>query len=279
MRSKGGNMKLGLTIAVCAAFAPLAGAQFQPVVPVDKVVPTTLDAIRKHPDAYKGVWVSFPVQFCSVGKLSNPFFTRFVPSLYTNFYAWSDDQPIWRRAEWRDVCGTLVMAKDSDHVAGIYDLDIYDRLMLTGVVRNTFQSKPWIEIVEFEPLEGKVSSPTLAHMYRGESFMQRRQWNRAVSELALASAGDVPTPVLAAVHENLGMCYLKMGEADRARQHLAHAVDMRGDSITVELEQLWRVANNSPELQLDREVEAVEVGDHERPMWEAFEDAAAVPLR
>ena len=70
MRFQGGNMKVGLTLAISAVLAPWANAQFQTEVPLDKVVETTLDDVRAHPDAYKGVWVRFPVQFCSIGGVA-----------------------------------------------------------------------------------------------------------------------------------------------------------------------------------------------------------------
>ena len=84
---------------------------------------------------------------------------------------------------------------------------------------------------------------------------------------------------MAAVHENLGVCYLRIGEADAALSNLQTAQALRGDNTDAEFEELLRTARSNPELQLDREVESVEVGDHERPMWEAFEDATAAPIR
>ncbi len=267
-------MKIELALAMAALVAPLAGAQ-NSGKPVEKVVQTTLDDIRQHPDAYKSVWVQFPVQFCSIGRVSNPFFTQFVPSQFANFYAWSAEQPIWREKEYDDVFGTLFISKENEQLNDIYDLGLYQRINVTGVVRNVFQSKPWIEVISFEPMPGAVDTPTLAHMFRGESHMQRRQWNRAISELSLASAGDVPQTVLSKVHEDLAVCYLRLGESDQAVMHLEEAKRMQTTSST-EFDELYRTAKNSPELQLDRQVEAVEVGDHERPMWEAFEDASAV---
>lgn len=276
-------MKFDLTLAIVVLTAPCVSAQsaFSPTAtePSEKVVSTTLEKVRAHPDSFKNVWVQFPAQFCSIGKVSNPFFTRFVPSQFANFYVWSEDQSIWRKSEYENMFGTLFLSKENSQLSELYSLDLYDRVVLTGIVRNTFQSKPWIEVTSFTKESGKVDTPTLAHMFRGESHMERRQWQRAISELALASAGDVPDNVLAAVHENLGLCYLRLGESSTAVTHLGHARRLRGDRATFEFEQLYLTAKSSPERQLDREVEAVEIGDAERPMWEAFEDASAVPTR
>ena len=49
-------------------------------------VPTTLTTVRSEPEAFKNVKVQFTLQFASLGKLSNPFFTKFTPTDYANFY-------------------------------------------------------------------------------------------------------------------------------------------------------------------------------------------------
>ena len=59
-------------------------------------VRTTIAAMRANPDAFHNVKVKFTAQFASLGRISNPFFTKFTPTEYTNFYGWSDDQPIWQ---------------------------------------------------------------------------------------------------------------------------------------------------------------------------------------
>jgi hypothetical protein len=109
--------------------------------------------------------------------------------------------------------------------------------------------------------------------------MQRRQWQRGISELSLASAAPMPDDVLGAIHKNLGVCYLRLGEAATARTHLDQAVRLFGERIDRETEQLAATAQESPELQLDREVESVQLNEWERPMWEAFEQAQVTRSR
>ena len=60
-------------------------------------VQTTLSQIRHEPEAYKNVQVELTVQFVSLGRIANPFFTKFTPTEYANFYVWGDEQPIWRQ--------------------------------------------------------------------------------------------------------------------------------------------------------------------------------------
>lgn len=270
-------MRLALTLAFTLGFAPqgFASGNGDGPPPGVSVVNTTLEAVRTAPDAFKSVWVRFPAQFCSMGKVANPFFTRFVPSDYANFYVWSEQQPIWRKEQYDDMFGMLFMSKENEQLYDLYQLQLYDRVMVTGCVRNTFQGQPWIEVTNFEVQSQKVDTATLAHLYRGEYFMARRQWQRAISELSLAPGATAPQDVVAAIHKNLGVCYLRMGESGLATQHLTTAASLlEQDREAVELLQM---AQMDPSKALDREVDRSQIPDYQRPMWEAFEELSTAP--
>ena len=264
-------MKIALTIGISCALAPYAFAEGgDDDAKNARTVVTSLSRVRETPEAFRHVRVSFPVQFASIGRISNPFFTRFVPSDFANFYCWADEQPIWRKDEYSNLFGFLFLSKNNDQLQELYDLDLYQRVQVTGVVRNTFQGMPWIEVLEFEPLYEQVTTASLAHMYRGEQHMARRQWQRAISELSLAPESDVPQSMQASVHKNLGICYLRMGEADEAIEHLSMAVSLTEERDLMS-RRLLAAAEDSPESELDRVVNPTELKDHERPLWEVFQ--------
>ncbi|HLQ38227.1 MAG TPA: hypothetical protein VK348_10515 [Planctomycetota bacterium] len=238
-------------------------------------VRTTLTQIRAEPEAYKGVKVVFPLQFASLGKLSNPFFTKFTPADFANFYAWAEEQPLWRQEAYEDLFGTLFYPKLGPKLEQLYQLRVYQRLQVTGVIRNTFQNQPWIEVTDFEVVPGQVDMAVLTHVYRGEQMMKERRWQRAIAELTLAPGEGVPETVLHAVHKNLGICYLRIGEIARAAAHLQAAAATCTEP-DVEVERLIAVAAARPAQELDRSVNQSGLKDYERPMWEAFDgDAAA----
>ncbi len=269
-------MKTILTLAMSLALTTITPASGSGTPERESPVVTTLEEMRAHPEAFKSVWVRFPIQFCSIGKISNPFFTRFVPSDYANFYAWSEGQKIWKRGDYDSVFGMLFLSKESEILGSLYELNLYDRVWVTGVVRNVFQGEPWIEVTEFEVNSGKVNTATLSHMFRGEAYMKRREWHRAISELSLAPSGQLPQPVLSSIHENLGVCYLRLGEAELAIQHLNQAVSMSVGQ-DYDLQDLQATARDKPEAGLDLKVDRSSLQDHERPMWEAFEELGAPP--
>jgi hypothetical protein len=233
-------------------------------------VKTTLTQVRQDPEAYKNVKVTFTVQFASLGKVSNPFFTKFTPTDFANFYAWGDEQPIWRETSYNDVFGMLFLSKSHPGLEQLYEMRAYQRLNITGVIRNTFQNTPWIEVAEFETLKEQLDTAILSHLYRGEKLMEQRLWQRAMSELSLAPGEGVPPHATRAAHRNLGICLLRMGEPQAAISYLESASQLSKGKDT-EVENLLAMARTAPEQAIDRTVDARGLRDSERPMWEAFD--------
>ena len=210
------------------------------------------------------------MQFASLGKISNPFFTRFTPTEYSNFYTWADEQPIWQEKSYQDLFGMLFLAKTHPKLEALYALHVYQRIRVTGVVRNTFQNTPWIEVTDFDTVSGQLDTAVLTHLFRGEKLMEQRAWQRAIAELSLAPGEGVPPSALCAAHRNLGICLLRMGESQAAIGYLESAASL-GKHQDLEVENLLAMAKSQPEQALDRTVDARGLKDSERPMWEAFD--------
>lgn len=253
-----------LSLLLGATVLPAQDSEF------GEAVATTLTQVRAEPDAFKNVNITLSVQFASLGKISNPFFTRFTPSEFLNFYCWADEQPIWQKESYSDLFGMMFYSKVGPKLRACYELRLYERLKVTGVVRNTFQGTPWIEVIDFEPIGGQVDLAVLTHLYRGEQLMGQRRWQRAIAELSLAPGDDVPPAALSAVHRNLGVCFLRIGEVGRAVEHLQNAMDL-APANDFELARLFATASKDPTLEIDRTVDPNSLKDHERPMWDAFE--------
>ena len=234
-------------------------------------VATTLTAVRAEPDAYHNVKIEFTAQFASLGRISNPFFTKFSPTHYANFYVWGDEQPIWQEPSYHDLFGMMFLSKLHPRLEEVYSMRLYQRVRVTGVVRNTFQQMPWIEVVDFTVLSGQLDNAVLTHLHRGEQFMSKRMWQRAIAELSLAPGDGVPTPATRAAHKNLGICLLRMGEPEAAIGYLQSAASLT-EGQDMQIENLLAVARHTPAEAIDRTVDAGSLRDSERPMWEAFEE-------
>jgi tetratricopeptide (TPR) repeat protein len=232
-------------------------------------VATTLTQVRAEPEAYKNVKVTFTVQFASLGRISNPFFTKFTPTDYANFYAWADEQPIWQEKSYNDVFGMLFLSKSHPKLQQLYELQTYQRIEVTGIIRNTFQNTPWIEVADFRMVNGQLDTAMLAHLYRGEKLMEQRLWQRAMAELSRAPGGDAPPHAQRAANKNIGICLLRMGEPQAAIGYLETAARTGGQDP--ELQSLLAMARTQPEKAIDRTIDARTLRESERPMWEAFD--------
>ncbi len=233
-------------------------------------VRTTLGHVRDNAEAFKNVKVTFTVQFTSLGKISNPFFTKFTPTDFANFYCWADEQPIWQEKAYEDVFGMLFLSKTHPKLEQLYSLRLYQRIEVTGIIRNTFQDTPWIEVSDFEEVEGQLDTAVLTHLYRGERLMDQRLWPRAIAELSLAPGDGVPTNAVRAAHKNLGICLLRMGEPETAIGYLESASEL-ANGADLEVMDLLATAKSQPDQAIDRTVDSRGLKESERPMWEAFE--------
>ena len=237
-------------------------------------VRTSLSAMRANPDAFHNVKVQFVTQFASLGRISNPFFTQFTPTEFTNFYGWADDQKLWEEKHYNDVFGMLFLSKSNAQLETLYTMGLYTRLRCTAIVRDTFQDTPWIEVLNFEVLGDKLDTAVLTHLHRGVGLMEQRLWQRAMSELSLAPGKGVPKAATQAAHKNLGVCLLRMGEPNAAIGYLKSASSL-AKGKDPEAEKLLAMAKSSPEKAIDRIVDLSTLRDSERPMWEAFETSNA----
>jgi hypothetical protein len=240
-------------------------------------VATTLTQIQAEPQAYRSVKVTFTMQFASLGRITNPFFTKFTPTDFANFYGWADEQPIWREQAYQDLFGTIFLSKSNDQLEELYNLSTYDRIRVTGVIRDTFQGAPWIEVLSFAKQPTQLDTALLTHLYRGEKLMDQRLWQRAIAELAFVPGASVPAPALKAAYKSLGVCLLRVGEAKTAATYLASAASLDGKDG--EIRSLLAIARDQPDQAIDRTVDARTLKDHERPMWEAFEQQGQQPTR
>ncbi len=265
-------LTLALGVALPCVFEAAAPAQWRDSAQITTTVDTTLSQVRAHPEAFRNVKLRFDLQFASLGNVSNPFFTPFVTSDFANFHAWGAEQPIWRKAEFDDMFGLLFLAKTSEQLQTLYDAKVFTRMRATALVRNTFQGRPWIEIVSFEPETERVDWPTLGNLFRAEEWMAKRQWRKALSELSLASQATNPSYVAAQISKATGTCYLRLGEAAQATEHLTKARTLLGTTEDLELASLLKAIQDDPTRELDRVVTNDEITEYERPLWEAFDE-------
>lgn len=237
--------------------------------------PVKLQDVRANPAAYKNVFISFQAQFHSIGSVHNPFFTRFTRTEYTNFWAWGDEQKVWKLDEFSNPLSILFVKKlDNDALlAELFRFKRFDRLQVTGVVRNVFKNAPWIEVISIEKLGGKVTTPTLTHMHRAYAYMAKRRWTQAGTELNLAMTDGLPPFYQGWIHAYLGECLMKLGRPDPALNQLGYAQDYLPDERSVAKN--IALVKSDPKRAIDQVEAGKSIPKNMVPIWVAVTGSSA----
>lgn len=232
-----------------------------------------LTTVRANPQAFKNVWIKFSGTYLGLGAVHNPFFTRFTRAEFANFAAWDNDQQIWKQKEYDRACSTLFAEKKNAKLLdSLYSLQRYQRIMMTGVVRNAWQGDPWIEVTQIDTIdEPRITSASLTHMNRGYQLIEQRKWAQAAIEFNLASSKTLTTEARGWMHGYLGLCQMRLGRPESALTQLDAAKTLIPTSDVID-EWLTQVRVN-PGSAIDTSSRVTSIRRGDRPMWEAVEEA------
>lgn len=254
-------------------FASAASAQ-QELGGFEAAKEVELATVRKNPQAFKNVWIKFTGTYMGLGNVHNPFFTRFTRAEFTNFALWDDTQQIWKQSEYDRPCSTVFAEKKNGPVLEkLYALQRYQRVTLTGVVRNEWQGDPWIEVSVIEPIEEpRITSASLTHMRRAHGFIEGRKWAQAAIELNLASSQTLTTQARGWLHGYLGLCQMRLGRPELALQQLDTAKGLiPADEV---IDEWLTQARQDPSSAIDTSTRVTTIRRGDRPMWEAVEETS-----
>ncbi|MEZ5988602.1 MAG: hypothetical protein R3F30_05675 [Planctomycetota bacterium] len=238
----------------------------------------TMEQVRGNATAFKNVHIRFTCQFHGIGAVHNPFFTRFTRADFANFAVWGDNQKIWNEGEYQNPLPGLFVAKigRDETLKTIYQLQRYQRIEVTGIVRNVFLDEPWIEVFSVTPVANKVSIPTLTHMHKAVDYMAQRKWALAGSELNQAMTSELPTFYQGWIHAYMGECFMRLGKADNARTQLSYAMDFLPNELSV-AQNLQTVTHN-PKAGIDTMEDAGKgIPKNLEPVWVAVEEPRSAP--
>ncbi|MBK9384209.1 MAG: hypothetical protein IPN34_05235 [Planctomycetes bacterium] len=193
--------RFGLTTltALALAAAPAVGQQYRELLKNDPLLEAltlprmvNLSDLLKSPEAYRGLNVRVTIAFCDLGKLENPFFTRFTNNNYMNFAAWDDTQPIWRKEEYLKSYPLLFARRTTPICDQFADAKRFDRFLVEVVVQDTFRGKPWVEIVSARKEEAALSMGSLRHLYHASTQAERGNYSIAQGEVQRALQSPLP---------------------------------------------------------------------------------------
>ncbi|MEW6746317.1 MAG: hypothetical protein AB1486_26545 [Planctomycetota bacterium] len=187
--------------------------------------------VAASPDSFMATPFRFTCQFQGFGSIYNPFYTIFESSRYLNFAAWDDGVPLWRRDVYKKVFPLLYMRRDRyGAVQHLLQATRFDRFEATAVVRSSFKSRAWVEVLDLTPLEGRFNEQSLGNMIVGFRHKLAGEYDLASLRFSRAYAETLPESARLETRRQEGECLLGAGAYQAALLMLDEALDEFPDS-------------------------------------------------
>ncbi|MEE9392285.1 MAG: hypothetical protein V3W41_07245 [Planctomycetota bacterium] len=193
----------------------------------------SLESIMKAPHAFRGIDVTFVVQFQSLGSIENPYYTRFEKEQYVNFAVWGDDAQLWEKSAYESTFPYLFIDRFMKESKEILKARTYDRFIVTGRVTSVFRGKPWIEVVGLKAIEGRMTEPSLIRLVKAYKLKKHRRFDAAAAEFQLAMNKDMTEPMQKHIFHEEGRCLAAVDRFEAALVPLgkAFALAPKDDSL------------------------------------------------
>jgi hypothetical protein len=154
-----------------------------------------LSKVLASPEAWRDVPVSFVVQFHQIGKAGTSFYTRFESDTWLNFSGWADDCALWEKRAFESDFPHLFVRRDAADCRVVSSASVYDRLAVSGIVRDVIKGRPWIEVTSVRPLLEKMTEASLVRLVKGLTLRDHRRFDAAAREFEAADADTLPVSV------------------------------------------------------------------------------------
>jgi hypothetical protein len=209
---------------------------------------TTLGKILAAPEAWRGVPASFVVQFRQPGRAEPSFFTKFDPDQWLSFVVWPDEAALWEKKAYDDDFRHLFVKRTGPEAKVVGSAGIYDRMAVTGVVRDVIKGRPWIEVTSLRRLPEKLTEGSLVHLVKGLMFRDHRRFDAAAREFEAADGEGLPLQVRLVGMREHAFALLNAKEPEAAEERLlaALALDPENSETAVALADLRERARRMP---------------------------------
>lgn len=178
------------------------------------------------PENYEGLRLKFRAVFVTRGKLFDNFHTRFKAAHYMNLVVWDDQARLWVpevRAE--PVIG-LYYRKNREHVSIVKDLQKYEVIDVTGVVVSSYDSQPWIDVHQIDPVAGagRYSDESVFLLQQAAKLAEDNAYDLAAQNYAAALETNLNTDERIEVLEAQAINLLNWGKYTDAIAVLDEAI-------------------------------------------------------
>ena len=156
---------------------------------------TTLEKILRNPEAYRSMKATFVVQFHQVGNVDNPVYTKFDRNWFQSFAAWPDSAPVWERAKYKDSYPYFFLPRISEGTKSVVAAPTFTRFLVTGVVDEIFDGKPYIEVKALEVLENSLTTDTVRSIAQGYRLRDTGLYAQSAKSFRAADSDKLPLAV------------------------------------------------------------------------------------
>lgn len=227
-----GLAPLVLAILALGVTAPAFGGWWDDLFD-DQVVP--LEKILANPETFRGQTVTFPVQFHRLGKVDNPFYTKFETDWYLNFSVWADGAPLWDKEAYRKDFPYVFVRRGTEIANVFLAAPVYSRWYLTGEVSDVFSGKPWIEVTALRRIETQLDEPSLVRLVKGLMLRDLRRYDAAAQEFHAVDHKGLPPEVRVLAMREEALALHNAGRTAFGVARLATALDLApGERRTTE---------------------------------------------
>jgi hypothetical protein len=150
------------------------------------------DELWLHPAKYLGQTVRIEIQSHSEWDSWNPMLTRFGPTQFRAFRAWSDEQFPWVEQDYRKPLVRVFARHGSAAEWALDGAAVYSRFELTCLVSSNFGGAPWVEVLAVKPRPRRLTEGSVIHGSRGVEYMTKSGWKAAIAEFERASSNGIP---------------------------------------------------------------------------------------
>lgn len=208
---------------------PLLQSPEAPPVPkgvgsLAKTPVVSLEQLRKDPDSYLGLRLKLSVVIGGEKEIVNPYFTRFNSTDYIRFSVRSASAPLWNPEILQNEFSHVFLRKDSALLPALRDAKKNELAELTVIVRDSFRSLPWVEIVGAVMTGEWTPEGTLISVARARKLLEEGQRHLAIDQLQQAIVDPLPKAGKVSLLKEIAAIQGDLLEKEKARQTLELAL-------------------------------------------------------
>ncbi len=156
-----------------------------------------LGELRREPALHLGQEVRFVLQFQALREDWDPYLSRFEPARWLALSGWADEDFTWDAAAFEAPAQHLFVRRGGGFEPLVRRARTYQRFEVRARVREVFLGEPWLELLEFVPLEGEVGEGTILHMTRARELLRTGKFDLALEQYERARSAPLPPHALA----------------------------------------------------------------------------------